>query len=431
MRTLPFAAALSLALFAPVASATSLNPFIDLEEQGLTLVSDSAGLQGWTGIQQLHVNVGGSVRFALLYWNGSAPCTETSPGSGVCAIPYQPFLDQAITLDGQAVLGTIIGTETQLGMNGTGLLHVGYFADVTSLVANRGTGLLDFLFVDANFGDQLSPLQGVGLLVAYTDPASTSTYRLLIHDGLDFAAATAFTPGDNRTTAPVVFQHGSSEAARQGQLFLFAGGSKAALPDRVTVGGNADLVNTLDASSGDSFDGDVHTVDLPAGASSTAVQVASVVSTVPTGCGPGYWKNHTDAWPPTGFSPSQHALTVFPAVPNALGNQTLLAALDGGGGKGTLGAAQILLRSAVAALLDAAHPSLAYPRTVAQVIADVNAAFASAQRHTMLALAVQLDLDDGLMCDFAGPAASDAILWQVAALRVPVDVNPPSRGTEF
>ena len=79
-------------------------------------------------------------------------------------------------------------------------------------------------------------------------------------------------------------------------------------------------------------------------------------------------------------------------VPNSLGldNRTLLQALNFGGGNGPKGAAQTLLRSAVAALLNAALGSPPYPLTEAQIIADVNAAL-TGTRTTMLALATTLD----------------------------------------
>jgi hypothetical protein len=87
-------------------------------------------------------------------------------------------------------------------------------------------------------------------------------------------------------------------------------------------------------------------------------------------------------------------------VPNAFGldNRTLLQALSFQGGSGTLGAATNLLRAAVAALLNSAHPDLNYPRTTAGVIADVNAALASNNRATMLNLAGRLDRDNNLGC---------------------------------
>lgn len=119
------------------------------------------------------------------------------------------------------------------------------------------------------------------------------------------------------------------------------------------------------------------------------------------GCTPGYWKNHTGSWPPTGFATSQSVASVFPSVnPNfpALGNATLLQALAFAGGPGTSGAAEILLRAGVAALLNAAHPSVSYPLLTVDVISQVNAALASNNRDTMLALAALLDSYNNLGC---------------------------------
>jgi hypothetical protein len=117
------------------------------------------------------------------------------------------------------------------------------------------------------------------------------------------------------------------------------------------------------------------------------------------GCTPGYWKNHTGSWAGTGFSPGQTAGSVFSlgGFPS-LANQTLLQTLQGGGGPGTLGAARILLRAAVAALLNAAHSGVDYPRTASSIISDVNAALASNNRNTMLNLATALDRDNNLGC---------------------------------
>ena len=115
------------------------------------------------------------------------------------------------------------------------------------------------------------------------------------------------------------------------------------------------------------------------------------------GCTPGFWKNHLQAW--VGFAPNQTLESVF-NVPNSFGldNNTLRQALSFQGGTGALGAARILLRAAVAALLNAAHPDVDYPRTVAEVIADVNSALASGNRATMLALAAELDADNNRGC---------------------------------
>jgi hypothetical protein len=70
----------------------------------------------------------------------------------------------------------------------------------------------------------------------------------------------------------------------------------------------------------------------------------------------------------------------------------LLAALDYNGGSGARGSAQILLRAAVAAVLNASSPTyMSYPLTAATNIDKANAARASGNRSTMLNLAKQLD----------------------------------------
>lgn len=110
------------------------------------------------------------------------------------------------------------------------------------------------------------------------------------------------------------------------------------------------------------------------------------------GCTPGYWKNHLDSWPPTGYSPNQTLESVFD-VPDSLGydSVSLHNALKFGGGNGVQGGARILLRAAVASLLNAAHGGVDFEMSTADVIADVNAALDSGSRATMIALAGELD----------------------------------------
>jgi hypothetical protein len=108
------------------------------------------------------------------------------------------------------------------------------------------------------------------------------------------------------------------------------------------------------------------------------------------GCTPGYWKNHPEDW--TGFTTGQSLESVFD-VPNSLGldSVSLMSALEFGGGPGTLGASKILFRAAVAALLNSSSSGVDYPLTTAQVISQVNAALATLDRDTILALATDLD----------------------------------------
>jgi hypothetical protein len=125
------------------------------------------------------------------------------------------------------------------------------------------------------------------------------------------------------------------------------------------------------------------------------------------GCTPGFWKNSPGSW--VGYSPDQLLTSVFSLpngqINNQLGDDTLMEALDYPGGDNLVGAAQILLRAAVASLLNAAHPEVDFPRTEAEIIADVNAALATKDRATILALASELDADNNLGCDLANDSS--------------------------
>lgn len=115
------------------------------------------------------------------------------------------------------------------------------------------------------------------------------------------------------------------------------------------------------------------------------------------GCTLGYWKNHSDAWQPTGHTTATPVSSVF-TVPAELTDlngdgdaDTLIDALNFGGGPGLAGAARNLLKQAAAALLSASHPDVSYGLTAAQVIAQVNDALASGDRPSMIAVAGDLD----------------------------------------
>jgi hypothetical protein len=116
------------------------------------------------------------------------------------------------------------------------------------------------------------------------------------------------------------------------------------------------------------------------------------------GCTPGFWKVpvHWGHWGPTGYLPGDLVNTVF--NPSNFGTSTLVEALDFGGGPGVNGAQQILLRAAVASLLNFAHPDVNFAIPDLPGITDapglidaVNAALATGNRGTMLTLATQLD----------------------------------------
>jgi hypothetical protein len=131
---------------------------------------------------------------------------------------------------------------------------------------------------------------------------------------------------------------------------------------------------------------------------------ATVNLTCPkAGCTPGFWKNCTIHWGPTGYSTDQSVSSVF-SLGNcctSLGSVSLINALSLPGGSGTCGGAQILLHAAVAGLLNASSPELGglYPLTAQQVIGMVNAALQSCDRDMMTTLGGEIDRDNNSGCN--------------------------------
>ena len=114
------------------------------------------------------------------------------------------------------------------------------------------------------------------------------------------------------------------------------------------------------------------------------------------GCTPGYWKNHLDAW--RFYSPNDEVGSKLnPSAP--YNTWTLLAALNGGGGPGLDGAIRILLRAAVAAMLNGVPESgvnAYYSHDT--VIFMVNTALKTGDRATILAVASDLDARNNQGC---------------------------------
>ncbi len=117
-------------------------------------------------------------------------------------------------------------------------------------------------------------------------------------------------------------------------------------------------------------------------------------------CSHGYWKNHLVEWSETPYTPADLVGDVFASahVYPFIADSTLLEALEFPGGPGVDGAMRILLRQAVAALLNAAHPGVTAPHTVAEIVDMVNTAIDTGDRQTILALSGDLDADNNLGC---------------------------------
>jgi len=244
-------------------------------EKGLTLSSAGVGTQGWDGSpRNLTLNIGGPVRFALLYWAGrQRPCDESSPG--VCAPPSGVFRDQKIIFDGNTLIGTVTGYEWQPTSGGGPIQNVGYYADVTAIVAAKGTGSQTFTFADGDTSSNLWRLNGAGLLVGYIDTGNFNWYRVMAFHGLDFAYGPDPTPGDVRVTAPLTFNHGSHTAARSTDLIVFTGDGTPDRPENITVTNNPTIFNMINGISGFDWDSNVFPISIPAGVGSTTVQVNS------------------------------------------------------------------------------------------------------------------------------------------------------------
>lgn len=114
------------------------------------------------------------------------------------------------------------------------------------------------------------------------------------------------------------------------------------------------------------------------------------------GCTPGYWKNHTEAWP---IATSTTLSSVFSgAVSTKYANYSLLSALRLKGGSDLSGAQQILFRAAAAAYLNAVDTGVNYAYSVTEVTTMVNSALASNNRATIIDTAARLDAANNAGC---------------------------------
>ena len=163
---------------------------------------------------------------------------------------------------------------------------------------------------------------------------------------------------------------------------------------------NNDIIDSWAYFGEDSFEPDVTEVDDPEEAE---------------GCGPGFWRNSAidqGIWTEDDdFGPSDKTGDVFNLAVEEVDNggpgngrggppgsgddpkdRTLQESLDGGGGPGVKGAQRILLRAAVAGLLNAQNVDIFYEiPTTDEVINEVNEALDTQDRGIILELADSLD----------------------------------------
>jgi hypothetical protein len=117
------------------------------------------------------------------------------------------------------------------------------------------------------------------------------------------------------------------------------------------------------------------------------------------GCTPGFWKNHPDCWCGE-YQPETLVgdVWVIPAELSSLADDTLMQALNYRGGRGVAGAAQILLRAAVASLLNACSENVDFPLSVDDVINGGNDTLATLDRNIILGVASALDFANNYGC---------------------------------
>ena len=179
----------------------------------------------------------------------------------------------------------------------------------------------------------------------------------------------------------------------------------ALIGQMIPVGGNFQCVTNLFMiiGAGTSFTNTATAIAKDNENNSVTASASATIKSYWYGRSPGYWKNHPTEWP-SGYTPTTNIQDVF-AVPSSLlsggildldGNKvkdTLMAGLNYKGGSTLTGSAQILLRAAVAALLNEVYYGADYPAatSVSDLITQVNTVLATANRTNYLALATVLD----------------------------------------
>jgi len=145
------------------------------------------------------------------------------------------------------------------------------------------------------------------------------------------------------------------------------------------------------------YNGDANNIAVTSKCGDEAVDITKPLGG--QGCTPGFWKNpkHFALW--VGITPTQTVGSLFTIQPtfadgssgSVPANSTMAQGLAFQGGSSLNGASQILLRAAIAGVLNANNPNVSYSMTASQIVSSVNAALASNDRNTILNLASQID----------------------------------------
>jgi hypothetical protein len=121
------------------------------------------------------------------------------------------------------------------------------------------------------------------------------------------------------------------------------------------------------------------------------------------GCEAGFWKVHPECWcEGHGTADLVGSVFVVPSELSDLADDTLLDVFYYHGGGDVAGAARMLLRAGVAAMLNACDEDISYPMSEAAVVDAVSAALGTLDRQELLELRTTLQMYNSYGCPLNG-----------------------------
>ena len=300
-------------------------------------------------------------KFGDLNGKGSCLAPQTIAGLGTYTCVYTTFL-------GDWTLNPFDNTVTVVGTDNEG---------------NRASDSDSFRVTFTDVLPQISLAKSVNPTIVRSTGDYVDYTFTISNTGLEMVQVTSFTD-PTIALSPACL-------ALVGQMIPAGGSIQCVTNLFMVIGAGTSFVNTATAIAKDNENNQV-----------TATASATLKSYW-FGRSPGYWKNHPEDWN-SGYTPTMNIQDVF-NVPSSLlsggildldGNKvkdTLMAGLNYKGGSGITGAAQIMFRAAVAALLNEAYYGADFPAesSVSALISRVNTVLATLNRASYLTLASEYD----------------------------------------
>ncbi|MEZ5988815.1 MAG: hypothetical protein R3F30_06775 [Planctomycetota bacterium] len=372
--------------------------------EGSGIVGAGIGLVNGPGTINIDVPTEATVKQVILYWEGQH--TLETNGDGVA------------TVNGKSVTGTRIGGATYFFNHTDGQHWVSTWrADITELgLVKPGSNAL---LVTDLFDNGMHRMDGAGVFVIYDDGTKAN---IQVKDGNDLAHVRFLAPLDK--CIPMTFDVVEATEAKTVDLVIFVGGvSGWNRPNQMYIGNDVETTKVkyddpFSMALGAEFDVLNIPVSVPAGATKITVEIVSDYSTtyperLPASLawvlaatsedlasaeecphGPRWWKRNLDAWKLTGLSPDTTVAEAFKAegceFPSRmyprLAGLTLQQVLCKRTCHWRHRAVLFLLREAVAALLNARHPNVAYPVSARDVVCMTDRVLASGYCYYIVSL---------------------------------------------